>query len=230
MGHIFSGNKFKTRFWSILPVLVLTLSLTLAACGDNAPVSSSATTTTSPNVTQDDGSQLNPLVSKLATNGITRFYVTVEGTKQGKFKGESLQSKNANKIDGIRFSYGITSPRDAASGLATGKRLHKPISFTKEWGAATPQFFQAMTTNENLKSVLFEFTKTNANGEEYVYFTIKLTNANIANINYTEDSLAKSGDPSNGLQLEEISVTFQKIEIENKDGKTIATDDWSVNN
>jgi type VI secretion system secreted protein Hcp len=229
MGHIFSGNKFKTRFWSILPVLVLALSLTLAACGDSAPVSS-ATTTTSPNATQDDGIQLNPLVSKLSTNGIARFYVTVEGTKQGKFKGESLQSKNANKLDGVRFSYGVNSPRDAASGLATGKRIHKPVTFTKEWGASSPQFFQAATTNEVLKSVLFEFNKSNANGEEYVYYTVKLTNATVSNINYTEDSLAKSGDPTNGLQLEEISFTFQKIEIENKDGKTIAADDWSVNN
>ncbi|MEI7554584.1 type VI secretion system tube protein TssD [Candidatus Chlorohelix sp.] len=226
MGLIFSGNKFKLRFWGILPATVLTLSLLLAACSDNSSTSS-PTTTTSATTSQDNGDSLNPLVSKLATNSIARFYVTVEGTKQGKFKGESLQSKNANKIEGIRFSYGVTSPRDIATGQASGKRQHKPVTFTKEWGAATPQFFQAATTNEVLKSVLFEFTKSNANGEEYVYYTIKLTNATVSNINYAEDSLAKSGDPSNGLALEEISFTFQKIEIENKDGKTMATDDWT---
>jgi len=49
------------------------------------------------------------------------------------------------------------SPRDPASGLPTGKRQHKPISFLKEWGAATPQLFQALVTNENLKTVKFEF-------------------------------------------------------------------------
>lgn len=27
-------------------------------------------------------------------------------------------------------------------------------------------------------------------------------------------------------ELEEISFTFQRIEIENKDGKTMAVDDW----
>jgi hypothetical protein len=31
---------------------------------------------------------------------------------------------------------------DAASGQATGKRQHKPITFTKEWGAATPQIMK----------------------------------------------------------------------------------------
>ena len=32
----------------------------------------------------------------------------------------------------------VKSPRDAASGQATGKRMHKPITITKEWGASTP--------------------------------------------------------------------------------------------
>jgi hypothetical protein len=32
----------------------------------------------------------------------------------------------------------LASPRDAASGLATGKRMHKPITVVKEWDAATP--------------------------------------------------------------------------------------------
>jgi len=31
---------------------------------------------------------------------------------------------------------------DAASGQATGKRQHKPITITKEWGAATPQIMK----------------------------------------------------------------------------------------
>ncbi|WP_309602506.1 hypothetical protein [Sphingomonas sp.] len=36
-------------------------------------------------------------------------------------------------------SYQVKGPRDAASGQATGKRQHKPVTFVKEWGAATPQ-------------------------------------------------------------------------------------------
>ena len=35
-----------------------------------------------------------------------------------------------------------------------------------------------MTTNEPLQSVMLEFTKMDKNGEEYVFFTIKLVNAN----------------------------------------------------
>ena len=35
--------------------------------------------------------------------------------------------------------YQVKSPRDAASGMASGKRTHKPVTFVKEWGPATPQ-------------------------------------------------------------------------------------------
>jgi hypothetical protein len=31
------------------------------------------------------------------------------------------------------------APRDAASGMPTGKRMHKPMTIVKEWGAATPK-------------------------------------------------------------------------------------------
>lgn len=32
-------------------------------------------------------------------------------------------------------SAAVYAPRDAASGLATGKRMHKPFTIVKEWGA-----------------------------------------------------------------------------------------------
>jgi hypothetical protein len=33
----------------------------------------------------------------------------------------------------------IVSPRDAASGMATGRRQYAPVKIVKEWGAASPQ-------------------------------------------------------------------------------------------
>ena len=35
-------------------------------------------------------------------------------------------------------SHEIKSPRDLASGQATGKRMHKPFTVTKEWSASSP--------------------------------------------------------------------------------------------
>jgi hypothetical protein len=46
----------------------------------------------------------------------------------------------------------VVSPRDAASGMATGKRQHKPITVVKEWGAASPQLL-AMKPGYDVKTI-----------------------------------------------------------------------------
>lgn len=48
--------------------------------------------------------------------------------------------------------YQVVSPRDAASGQTSGKRMHKPFKIVKEWGAATPQL-RAMKTGYDVKKV-----------------------------------------------------------------------------
>ena len=42
--------------------------------------------------------------------------------------------------------YTITSPRDSASGMASGKRTHKPLKVVKEWDAATPLLMKVKPT------------------------------------------------------------------------------------
>jgi len=156
------------------------------------------------------------------------FYVTVDGTKQGKFKGESLRKDHASKFAGLSIEYSVQSPRDAATGMPSGKRQHSPIVITKEWGASSPQLFQAVTQNEVLKSVLFEFIKTDASGKEHVYFTMTLENASVSEFKQltSEEAGAKHTEAVDTFELEEIAFTFQKITLENKDAKTSASDDW----
>ena len=46
----------------------------------------------------------------------------------------------------------VIGPRDSASGQASGKRMHKPFTIVKEWGAATPALM-AMKTGYDVKKV-----------------------------------------------------------------------------
>lgn len=161
------------------------------------------------------------------------FYVTIEGTKQGKFKGESPRAASVpsfrDKIPGVRFQYSVLSARAAATGQASGKRQHLPVVITKPWGISSPQIFQACVTNELLKSVVIEFVRTNPNGEEYIFQTIRLTNAAIVSIRQYVN-VANPGEPraaTDTHELEDISFTFQRIEIFNQLGKTMAMDDWT---
>jgi type VI secretion system secreted protein Hcp len=155
------------------------------------------------------------------------FYISIEGAKQGTFKGEAVAKKGPAKIPGIRYFCETSSPRDAATGQASGKRVHKPILFTKEWDASSPLLFQALVTNEVLTTVLFEFIRTNEDGEDTVHFRVKLTDANIASIKAYLDLTDTSGDVYDARELEDVEVAFRKIELENVAAKTIAMDDWT---
>ncbi len=53
--------------------------------------------------------------------------------------------------NGAVSSAWIYAPRDVATGQATGKRMHKPFTVVKEWGAASPQM-AAMKGGYDLKS------------------------------------------------------------------------------
>ena len=154
-------------------------------------------------------------------------YVSVEGTKQGKFKGEQSFSKlGKDKVTVVRFASGVVSPRDVATGQASGKRRYEPIEFTKELGGSSPQFLQALTSNEVLKTVLFEFVRTNASGAEEVHYTIKLTNASVASSRISLD-LTERGHPLAAHELHTITLAFEKIEQEDKSAKTTTVDDFN---
>jgi type VI secretion system secreted protein Hcp len=125
--------------------------------------------------------------------------LAVTGQKQGAFN---------TTLTG--FSHEIVSPRDPASGLPTGQRMHKPISITKQLDATTPLLLNALVNNENLTSVLLGLMR---NGQQVA--TIKLTNANIS------DYVANGGN-------ETWSFTYQKITWTWVDGGITAQDDWEA--
>ena len=150
------------------------------------------------------------------------FYVTIEGSTQGRLAGESRREVHKGKLAGIGFRYEVTSSRGAASGRASRKREHGPVTFTKEWGPASPQLFQALVTNEVLESALFEFVRTNDVGVEHVFHTIKLTNASVTSIH--QYVAAQDDAELDNAELEDVAISFRGIEIENVDGKTTATD------
>jgi len=157
---------------------------------------------------------------KLATPGRPiEIFIAVEGTKQGKFKGESpvMAFKDQSRV--LKFNYGVVSPRDVSTGQASGKRQHKPIVITREPGAASPQFFKALVTNEVLKQVVIKFLRGDVNtGVSEVQQIITLTNPIIS------DFRQYVGDE--GRWLEDVAFVFQQIQIENKPGKTMAVDSW----
>jgi type VI secretion system secreted protein Hcp len=156
-------------------------------------------------------------------------YLKLKGQKQGDIKGSVIQKGREGKIMVIAVNHQIISPRDAASGQATGKRQHKPFVITKEIDKSTPLLYNALVNNENITTWELQFftaKKTGSGaGAETNHYTVKLTNTSIADIKSIMLN-NKNPDLAHYAEYEEIAFTYQKIEWIWMDGGITAMDDW----
>lgn len=157
-------------------------------------------------------------------------YLKLKGQKQGQINGSVTQKGRENWIMVIAINHEIVSPRDAASGLPTGKRMHKPFVITKELDKSSPLLFNALVTNENIPEWELQYwtpqlAAKGGVGAEKQHYTVKLTNANIASIRSVMLN-NKNPELSRYAEFEEVAFTYQKIEWTWKDGGITATDDW----
>jgi type VI secretion system secreted protein Hcp len=161
-------------------------------------------------------------------------YLNLKGQKQGEIKGSVTQKGREGKIAVIAVSHEIISPRDPASGLPTGKRMHKPFVITKELDKSSPLLYNALVNNENIPDWQLQFwtpqiKATTGTGSEVQHYTVKLTNANVASIAFRMAN-NKHPDLMKFAEYEEIAFTYQKIEWTWNDGGITALDDWEAPN
>jgi type VI secretion system secreted protein Hcp len=157
---------------------------------------------------------------------VTAIFVAVKGKTQGFFKGEGGRAADKKQFAALALDYEVKTPRDSATGQPSGKRQHLPLSVVKEWGAATPQLFQALVTNEVLETVDIDCYGHSAEGKEAIAHRVKLSNAHVVSIQQAFGTKA-AGHP--GLQeLETVAFAFEKIEHRSPDGAVLASDDWQA--
>src|SRR5262245_48014778 len=99
------------------------------------------------------------------------MFLEVTDAKAGKYEGEA-KSPQDGKIVVINYSFHVESPRDIASGMASGKRRHYPMSITKLVDKTSPLFFQALCSNTVItKAVLLvkRGTTTAGKADDVIY-------------------------------------------------------------
>lgn len=159
-------------------------------------------------------------------------YLTLKGQRQGPITGSVTQKGRAESIMVIAVSHEIVSPRDPASGLPTGKRMHKPFVITKELDQSSPLLYNALVNNENITEwKLDHYTPqvgaASGIGTEVNHYTVKLVNANIASINFRMPN-NRNPELMKYTEYEEVAFTYQKIIWTwNKPSKQ-AEDDWET--
>lgn len=158
-------------------------------------------------------------------------YLKLIASNQGEIKGSTVQKGREGWIEVIAFSHEIISPRDPASGQATGKRQHRPLIITKEFDKSTPLLIQLLVSNESIKNFELRFwtpknlAKAGAVGAEFNHLTIKLKNAFIIDIKSTMLN-NKNPELLKYKEFEEVSFVYEHIEwIWNETGIT-TVDSW----
>ena len=156
-------------------------------------------------------------------------YLTLVGQKSGKIKGSVIQRGREGTIQVIAASHEIVSPRDAATGAATGRRQHKPLLITKELDQASPVLRQVLTTNEVLTQVELLFHRPERTGVEKHYFTTKLTNALIVSIELQMPNNRHAGTAALET-FEDVAFVYEKIDWTWIETGIVVTDEWFGSN
>jgi type VI secretion system secreted protein Hcp len=159
-------------------------------------------------------------------------YLKMKGQKQGEIKGSVTQKGREDKIMVIACSHEVISPRDPASGLPTGKRMHKPLVVTAELDKSFPLIYSALTNNENIPEWRLEFwtpqiKAVQGNAVEVMHYSIELLNANVASLSFRMAN-NKHPDLMKFAEYAEIAFTYQKITWTWTQGGIMAMDDWET--
>jgi len=161
------------------------------------------------------------LLSTASSGAALQAYLKLKGQKQGEIKSDTASTPasqaTASNIPILDFDLALVSPRDASSGLPTGKRMHKPISIRREIDTTSPKLLQAMNTAEAFTSFVLVQPEPGVAGGT---ITVTLTNAHITAITpIVPDALHP--ELKTGRRFESIAVTFDQMDVQHSpSGKT----------
>lgn len=175
-----------------------------------------------------------PKVAPAASAGMVdvpvhQILVGVKGQTQGDFHASAgfkdTPGQGPHQFPAFAFEFSIVSPRDAASGLPTGKRQYHPLVISKAVAHSTPQLYAALARNEVLETVLLDCYGTGANGKLALAHSLKLSNAALASIDLRLPNTRV--ERSAGLpEYEEVALTFERIEWTHRSVKV--EDTWEA--
>lgn len=164
---------------------------------------------------------------------LTGAFLTIRSKKLGEIKGNVEQRFKEGYIELVSVNHEFISPRDAATGQATGRRIHKPISFVKEVDNLTPVFNRMLAENIEIDEASFLFygalkqrSLGYAAGEERLIYSIILKNAFVSMSQLTLHNLQQQEHKP--VFVEQIGLLYKQIEWVWAQGNIAATDEWGL--
>ncbi len=150
-----------------------------------------------------------------------KIYIVIDG-----IPGECVDVGHVNEVEAWAFNFEITLPIDATTGSSRGKRSFGPVTITKKIDKASVKLIDTHLKGSKIRSVVLKFYKTGITPDQ-LYYKITLYEVLISKLKQYKN--LESPWPGNtNPDLEEVSMTFNKIDIENPRDGSKTSDDWKA--
>jgi type VI secretion system secreted protein Hcp len=135
-------------------------------------------------------------------------------------------------IELLAVEHALISPRDSASGMATGKRQHLPIAVTKVPDQTSPFFYESLAQNREIPQLDLLFFGGDDRGglfagRETNLYTISVTKAFVARIDFTGREDREAKDDMRFPLTERIAFVYDTIRWEWIPSKSLTEDNFN---
>ena len=119
------------------------------------------------------------------------------------------------------FGHSLTQEQDAASGVPTGRRQHKPVTIRMDASCGgSVAVYNAMVNNENVTEWELSFWRPSQAGKEEQFYTIVLEDARVVGI-------SSSGGATLSVELI-VAFSYRTITWNHLDSGDSVSDDWTA--
>ena len=135
--------------------------------------------------------------------------LTITGEEQGLIEGSCDIEEREGTILVQAFDHIVEIPTDDR-GVASGRRLHRPMMITKEFDKSTPMLYQALCTGELLTEVILDWYRMDGFGEQELYFSTRMENAMITKVHpWVPNVLDRTNETLK--HMEDVFISYEKI-------------------
>jgi type VI secretion system secreted protein Hcp len=133
----------------------------------------------------------------------------ITGEEQGLIEGSCELEDREDTILVQGFDHVVEIPTDER-GVASGRRVHRPMTIIKEIDKSTPMLYQALCSNELLTEVTLNWYRLDGTGDYELYYSIYLENGFITRIRpWVPNVLDRKNETLR--HMEDISIAYEKI-------------------
>ena len=150
--------------------------------------------------------------------------------------GENTQTSlgRENSIEVLYYEQGVTTAREASSGIASGRRQYLPLLIRKRIDKSTPLIFKALADNQVIEGE-FKFFRPNPTGDGTTeqFFSVSIKQGRVASVKQilpdvlstltnSEHEKVNTAPP-----MEEVTFVFHTISQTYTNGGVTHEDSWS---